>query len=169
MEVALERLRSEKGEVALRMGLTTFFGLLLLLVAIQVTHCVTSVQYVRNRANEAVLAAAAQNVSGIYGGNRESAGVSRLHADRWNTPILTADVSQRLQGDLGATLESDGSLSRPGAFRIRGLRTDYVNTEGQHLNFVTQFALELRSVLAADLLPPFQISVKVRTKYEPKF
>lgn len=167
METALTRLRSRKGEVALRLGLIAFGGALLLLVSLQVFHCFSSVQYVRDRANQAVLAAAAENVSGVYGGNRESAGVSRRPADGWNTPILTADVAQRLLADLGAVRDQDGSISRPGAFRLQGLRTSYVNAEGQHLNFLTSFTLELRPVL--DLLPPFQIPVKVRTKYEPKF
>lgn len=168
MEVAWSKLRETSGSVALHLGFLALGGAILLMIALSIFHVFHTMTNVTSRAEAAVLSAAASNVSGVYGGSREASGTARKKAGGgWSSVVLTSDVLDKLAISLGAVEDTDGNLVRPGAFRIVGLDTRYINTEGSKLNFRTTFKLEISLPIAN--LPPLQFQRTVRTTYEPKF
>lgn len=166
MEVICRKLRQGRGEISLRLGVILLVGSILLLISLQLYHAFASSLHLKERANAAVLATAAANVSGIYGGTRESSGTVRRPSFHWDSTVFTDDVKERLLWDLGAFRDGD-DIVRHDAFRIRQLRIDYINREGVDLQFTTHFLLELEPVLS--FFPKLSFPLEVNSKYEPKF
>ncbi|MEM5781559.1 MAG: hypothetical protein AAGU02_10450, partial [Lawsonibacter sp.] len=81
MEVVCAKLRETRGEFAPMMAAILMVGVLLLSTALEVHHVYAVVDRVAGITDEAVLAAAADNVEEIYSGVRESAWAARQHQD----------------------------------------------------------------------------------------
>ncbi|MEA4934339.1 MAG: hypothetical protein VB071_12295 [Lawsonibacter sp.] len=169
MEVAVVKLRETRGEFAPMMAAILMVGVLLLSTALEVHHVYAVVDRVAGIADEAVLAAAADNVEEIYSGVRESAWASRQYQDNaWACQISTSAVEEALIDSLGAV--SDGAGLRVGdSVRITALETQAENPEDGNLNFTTTLTLEIPLSLGGDLLPPIHKTLEVKTTYEPRF
>lgn len=169
MEVAVAKLRETRGEFAPLMAVILMVGVLLLSTALEVHHVYAVVDRVAGITDEAVLAAAADNVAEIYSGVRESAWSARQYQDdAWACQISTSAVEEALVDSLGAV--SDEARLRVGdSFRMTALEIQAKNPEGGNLNFTTTLTLEIPLSLGGDSLPPIHKTLEVKTTYEPRF
>ena len=160
---AAEKLKEKRGEVTLHMAFL-LAGSLLLLMCLQAGHSVSTILHVRGMANAAVLSAAADNVSWVYGGVRESSGVSRRPVwGGWAAYVSTWDVKDKLAQNLAAQTNRSGNIIREDSFSISNVRTVYVNSEGEALNLTTTFDLKMEPVIGAGLFPPLTFPITVRS------
>lgn len=170
MEVAKKaarKLRGNRGEIALRLGLILLGAVILFVLVFNIRHAYQVVDLIRDRTNEAVLSVAAVNGPGVAGGVREGEAVSRNYTGAfWQRGVTTEAVLDALQRSLGAD-RSGQSLIREGSYRIDGLATAYVNEDGAALHFTTTLRLTI-FLMGGDALKVDK-TLEVKTTYEAKF
>lgn len=167
MEVVMRRLREQRGEISLRLGLTLLVAVLIFLVVFNIRHAYQVTDMVIDKTNEAVLAIAAFNGPTAAGGIREGAAVVRNYNGAvWRRIVTNDGVLTSLQQSVGGTV-SGGTLLRAGSFRIDNLVTTFVNADGDDLHFVTNLDLTIY-LLGGDTLSVTR-HLEVKTTYEAKF
>lgn len=169
MEV-MQKLRDQRGEVALHLSFLLIGFVLLLSLGMGVYRLYHVIDMTKSRANEAVLAVATTNVSGFYGGAREGDGQARRPSEAsFQYLVQTDDVLLQLANALGATPTGDNGLSRPGDYSITGLHTHFENYSDGKLNFTTTYRLAVQLAAGGLPLPEITLSLEVHTTYETKF
>lgn len=167
MEVALQKLRDQRGEIGLRAAVTLFVAVLLFLMVFDVRHAYQTADRVIDKTNEAVLAVAAANGPSASGGIREGSAVSRRHAGgNWQRLVTTTEVIGHLKASLGGEVQGS-SIIRQGAFKAENIQTTYVNADGGALHFKTTMDLTVY-LLGGDHLAITR-TLEVLTTYEAKF
>jgi hypothetical protein len=169
LEIAASKLRETRGAVALRMAVILMVGTLLFSAALQIYHVYAVVDLVTGKADEAVLAAAADNGPEIFRGIREGAGVARRYENgRWVGSVSTSAVEETLLTSLGAVRDGSDLLVED-SYRVKNLETHFENAEGTNLSFTTTMTLEIPLSFGGDLLPPIHKTLEVKTSYAPRF
>jgi len=166
LEVVIRKLREQRGEISLRLGLMLLCAVVLFLLVFNIRHAYQVVDRVINKTNEAVLAQAALNGPAVAGGIREGTAVARnYNGSAWHRIVTSDGVLVSLQQSIGGSVNGR-SLVREG-FRIDNLTTTFVNADGGNLHFVTNIDLTIY-LLGGDTLPITQ-HLKVESTYEAKF
>ncbi|MEG2455766.1 MAG: hypothetical protein RSC08_05885 [Oscillospiraceae bacterium] len=172
MEV-IRVLRSRRGEIALRSGFILLAGALMLVVLLQGIAVYTTIDNVMKKTGEAVLAVATTNGENAFGGIRESAGTARTYDGyAWDRLVTTTDVERVLQRNLKLTRNGSQLTHQSGgkvAYHIQELRTYYLNSDHDKLNFVTTLVVKIPVAIGGDVLPPIAKRLEVKTTYEAKF
>lgn len=168
MEVVLKKLREERGEISLHLGLILLAGVFLFSAAVTVQHVYAVVDRVVGKTNAAVLAVAASNVAEVFNGVRESDGTARRYTDgTWGALVSTTAVETALRISLDAVPVANGLQAE--SFEVRDLDTQFVNYDGANLNFTTYLTVEIPLSFGGGLIPPIRQALEVNTTYEPKF
>lgn len=168
MEV-IRKCREERGGVSLHLAVILIAGTLLFSAALTIHHVYAVIDRTIDKTNAAVLAVAASNVAEVYRGVRESDGTARRYVEeQWTYLVSTEAVEEALRISLDATGEAVGLLAAD-SFQISGLRTRFVNTDGDNLNFTTTMRVEIPLSFGGGNLPPIRLPLEVNTTYEPKF
>lgn len=166
MEVVIRKLREQRGEISLNLGLILLFAVFLFLVVFNIRHAYQVVDRVIDKTNEAVLAQAAVNGPTAAGGIREGAAVARnYNGTAWRRIVTSDGVLASLQQSMGGSVNGR-SLVREG-FRIDNLTTTFVNADGGNLHFITSLDLTIY-LLGGDVLPVTR-HLEVESTYEAKF
>ncbi|MEA4993935.1 MAG: hypothetical protein VB060_08925 [Oscillibacter sp.] len=165
------KLREQRGEFLLSTAMKLLAGAMLLSAAVEVYHVYHTLGVVKEKANEAVLAVAAVNVSEFYGGAREGDGFARHPEDgSFAYSIATDDVVDMLVQSLNATgLDEDDTITVGKSFSVASIRTQYMNYSGGNLNFQTNMTVTVPLELGGVLLPAVTKQMEVKTSYAPKF
>ena len=167
----MEKLKEQSGQFLLSTAVKLLIGAILLSAGVEVFHVYHTLNVVRDKTNEAVLAVAAVNVPEFYGGAREADGFARHPEDGYFVfNITTDDVVDQLVQSLDATgLSDDDTITVGKSFSVTSLRTQYINYSGGDLNFETTLTATVPLELGGILLPAVTKRMEVRTSYAPKF
>lgn len=169
------KLQDNRGESALGMSLI-ILGLVLLTGAAMEYHRVFNLfDGITDTVSGAVVSVAAVNCPNVFGGVRESEALARIHdGSSWEQLVSTDDVKDKLIDVLTLT-ESGDSLIRytpvkgQENYRIKNLTVNYLNNDGDVLNFESQFTVSIPIYFAGEILPPITKEMKVKSRYESKF
>lgn len=170
------KLKETNGNIIMAYAFTLLGFALLLSIGLQVAYVWNTVNVIKGKTNEAVLAVAASNVGNIYNGVRESTGQARSldpAATTWEYLVASDEVLDVLINNLklserGSSLHPDTSQGSKHIYTIHDFKVTYRNEESG-LHFITTYRLSIPLKLGADLLPPIDIPMKVDSTYEPKF
>ncbi|MEA4894092.1 MAG: hypothetical protein VB064_02390 [Oscillospiraceae bacterium] len=171
MEVK-HKLSENTGSIMVESALVCLIGLMLLAVCIESACCYLTISMIRNKTDSAVLSVAAANVANIYDGVRESAGNAReISAGDWSEYVATDDVRSALADMLSLTESGENHMDRitsenGTAYIISGLKTSYVNNEGDDLNFMTTLTV---TIPLHFLNINLNQNLEVKTTYEARF
>ena len=168
MEVIKRKLQEENGEIALNLSLILLVSVIIFLIVFNVHHAYQATSRIKDRTNEAVLAVAAANGSGVVKGIRESEAVARKYDGAyWQREVSTDAVIDALEVSLRCTAGSNYLVQRDGAFRLDNVATTYINADGDKLRFKTTMDITIYLVGGSGLSITFPL--EVTTTYESRF
>lgn len=171
METIRAKLRQHKGTLALESALMCLGGVMLLVLCLEIARVYITVNAIKSKTDSAVLTVAAANVENVYDGVREGSGAARTVSDGdWSVLVSTDEVKNSLMEILSLTPTGEAleriSPSNRAVYRLSGLNTSYVNSEGNNLNFKTIMTVTIPlSFLGLNLNQKLEVS----TTYDAKF
>lgn len=169
MEVVLSKLREQRGEFSVRFSVGLLIGLLVFSVGFSVWHVYYVLDRVRETVNESVLAVAADNVAEFYGGGRESDGYARHPFNGGFAYNIQDDIIDTLATSVGATaIGADDSIIVGSSYTIKNISTQYVNSSGSILNFITTVTVVVPLDLG-NVEIPITKTMRVKSSYDTKF
>lgn len=172
-------LRNKKGEATI-LTAALILGLLLLICAMaEFFRLAVIVQGVRDGLMSSVITVAVTNYDETYNGLREGySGGYVLSGGRWQENLDYDDVLSRMGTLLGADMRG-GTLTKwqesGYEYRLSGLDVEIVNTPLTPGNTNKNFEADARITIEIPLsfgwgmAPPFQMEVRTRAAYMPKF
>lgn len=166
MEIICNKLRCQRGDMALRLGALAVVFAFVLFTVMQIARFYFVLDGVQEKTNEAVLAVAAINVPEFYGGAREGEGQARhpLGDGGFESLVSTDDVLAQMATTVGAEMTEENVLLKQGNFAIEDLSVQYVNQSGGNLNFKTTLTVQIFFSFGN-----FKKHMNVYTSYAPKF
>ena len=165
-----KKLLEKSGTVALNIGIVVIVLVLLLAVTIEVYRMYHITNVVKDETNAAVLAVAAINVSGFYGGAREGDGQARTPSPGdFSYLVQTDDVMIMMANSLSLETMGNDRLAQQGNFAIEDIHVRFENYTNETLNFVTQMELVIELSLSGEFLPNVRLPLEVKTSYHAKF
>lgn len=172
-------LLNKKGEATM-LTVALILGLLLLLCAMaEFFRLAIIVQGVRDGLQQSVITVVTTNYDETYNGLREGySGGYVLVGDRWQENLDYDDVLARMGTILGADMGGDTLTKwQPSGYeyRLSGLDVKIINTPLTPGNTNKNFEADARITIEIPLsfgwsmMPPFQMEVRTRAVYIPKF
>lgn len=170
MEVLSKKLAEQKGEVAVKGVVILLVATILFAAVIQTIHVYHAISEVKEKTNEAVLATASLNVSGIYMGVRESEWFARQYADpSWTANADASQVAYQLANATGGQLMSDNTIFKEESYMISDLISTFDNSSGEGLNFTTTLKLDVFIDIGGIIQTTIPYDLEVHTSYAKKF
>ena len=169
MEVIVSKLRERRGEVVVKFGVIVFLFMMFLSVVFVFLSAFFSLNDVKEKANNAVLAVAAVNIPQVYDGIREGKGQAHQSGGGGLSKYIdTEDVFAVLAESLNATIERADTFSTS-VYTVSQFQTEYENTLDGNLNFTSTFQVTLHLALLGELIPNLKFDMEVHSSYDPKF
>ena len=159
------------GEFALKGAVVLVAFAIVLSAALSIFHVYHVIGAVREKTDEAVLAAAANNVAEFYGGARESDGFARHPEDgRFACNLSADDVADNLAQSLGATDRTeDNRITVGDSYVVSSLNPQYVNYDGTNLHFDTTLTVTVPLSAGGLALSDITKTIEVKSSYDPRF
>lgn len=167
MEV-ISTLRCRSGNIYLKSAVVLLIATFFVSVGLSIYHVYHTFGTVREKANEAVLAVAAANVSEFYGGSRESDGYARHPTGNGDfaASCSTGDILAALAYSTNGAVA--GGTIQTGSYTITISGVDCVNQVGKNLRFVTTIQVVVPLDIGGISIP-IEKAMKVKSQYDTRF
>lgn len=170
METLKRKLYEKRGEVALQGAIILLVAVIVFAAALEGIHIYHTTTEVKDKTTEAVLAAAAHNVAGIYQGVRESDWYARQYNDStWSANADGSQVFYQLIQSTGGQQTDEDSILVQNSYIITNFKTTHDNTSVDGLNFTSTMTLEIFFKIGGIVDTTIPIDLEVQTSYAAKF
>lgn len=165
----INKLKSRSGEITVKHAIQVVSFSMVFATLLVCLSSYFTLEGIREKVNNAVLAVAAINIPEAYGGIREGDGQARTaSATGFSSYVYSDDVFYTLAASLNASVPMGSTSILKDNYTIYNFATSYVNAiDG--LNFTTTFDIDLTYSLFNATLPPITIHMEVHSTYEAKF